>query len=159
MGNAGPPGTNRSRLRVSPFVMYFRRMTNADVPDNDDTLRKQFEAHVIRCYGSWEAYAASFRDAQEQDAIDLIRLGAELRYRILSHLDQQEPRMFLTAEAIAADMELPPILVAETLLVMALLEESVEAALATESTLAHDPHPRWVYSSAEGRIAGARPHG
>lgn len=111
----------------------------------DDDIRRRFEAHVLRCYGSWEAYEEHLRDEQTDHEIDLIRNGAELRYDILSLLDADEPHLFRSAETIAGALHHSPVLIAETLLVMALLDESIEAALSTDPNT--EPHPRWVYAA------------
>lgn len=121
----------------------FTGMPNSHDRENDDELRRRFEAHVLRCYGSWEAYREQMRAEQSAQEIDLIRAGADLRYDILSLLDAGEPHEFRCAERIAGDLGHSPILIAETLLMMALLDESIEAALCPDPET--PPHSRWVY--------------
>lgn len=85
-------------------------------------------------------------DDLDAAVIDAIRQGCDLRYRILSALSEQPPGPHYLPEMIADLISEPRLLVAETMMVMAMMEQSVEGILSADRLC---DHPRWRYRSVE----------
>lgn len=102
-----------------------------------------FEDHVMRTFGSWGA----FMDHQQEveAALDLAeqRAAAELRYRILEHLDGLEADQRIGARTVARSLGIGDVAAAETLFSMACLERTISGRLGPPAR--RGSTPTWLY--------------